>query len=169
MREDISKIPPVYFKGCDDCAKCCEGKFAIAPLILEDFKKVKDYFDIRAIILNDEVIPVMILAKDGKCRYLENSKCTIYEKRPPACRIYPFSPFYDKLFLDLSCDGISNNGERLPSNFEEFEKSKFFDDRFIEFRKKRERTIDVMKNRELQFDYELKGLKIYKFDFFDLI
>jgi len=163
MRENITNLPPLYFKGCGDCSKCCEGKFFLAPLILEDFEKVKPYFEIRAIIL-DEIIPVMLLT-DGynSCKYLENGKCKIYENRPPACKIYPFSPYYDDIFIDLECDAISFEGERLPSNKKEFFKSNFFDERMIDFKEKREKTLEYMKKQKLIFDKEIKGIKLYKF------
>jgi len=164
MRVEIDKIPPLYFKGCGDCAKCCEGKFFLAPLILEDFDKVKDYFEIRAIKL-DEIIPVMLLTDgENSCKYLNNGKCEIYEFRPPACKIYPFSPYFDKLFIDLECDAIGNKGERLPSNYEEFKNSPFFEERFNDFVKKREKTIEYMKNKELVYERTIKGIEVYKFE-----
>jgi len=165
MRENITKLPPLYFKGCGDCSKCCEGKFFLAPLILEDFEKVKPFFEIRAIIL-DEVIPVMLLT-DGNnpCKYLKDGKCDIYDFRPPACKIYPFSPYYDDIFIDLECDAISNQGDRLPANKKEFFKSCFFDDRMIDFKNKRDKTIEFMKQQTLIFDKQIKGIKIYKFLF----
>ena len=164
MRENISKITPLYFKGCEECNECCEGKFFLAPLILEDFEKVKHYFEIRAIIL-DEIIPVMLLT-DGEnaCKYLKNGRCEIYEKRPPACRIYPFSPYYDEIFLDLSCNGVGIEGKKLPSNWKEFQNSPFFEERFIDFKKKREKTLEYMKQKELIFDKEIKGIKLYFFE-----
>ena len=135
MRENIEKIPPLYFSSCENCSECCEGKFFLAPLVLEDFDKVRDYFEIRAVVLNNEIIPVILLTdgEGGSCPYLENGKCSIYNRRPPACKIYPFSPFYDDIFIDISCKGVSSNsGEKLPSNREEFIKSPFFKvDKFI--------------------------------------
>ena len=163
MRENIEKLPPLYFKGCGDCAKCCEGKFFLAPLILEDFDKVKPYFEIRAVKL-DEIIPVIILVEDEVCKYLENGKCSIYENRPPACKIYPFSPYFDDIFIDLSCDGITDVGEKLPSTKNQFFKSNFFEERIDNFKEKREKTIEFMKKQTLIFDKEIKGIKLYKFD-----
>ena len=162
MRENIEKLPPLYFKGCGACAKCCEGKFFLAPLILEDFDKVVDYFKIRIVKL-DELIPVMLLTDgENSCKYLENSKCSIYENRPPACKIYPFSPYFDEIFIDLECDAISYEGEKLPSNKNEFLKSNFFEERMIDFKNKREKTINYFKNKELIFDTEIRGIKLYK-------
>ena len=163
MRENIEKLPPLYFKGCGDCSKCCESKFFLAPLILEDFDKVKPYFEIRAVKL-DEIIPVMILVEDEVCKYLENGKCSIYENRPPACKIYPFSPYFDDIFIDLSCDGIGDVGEKLPSTKNEFFKSNFFEERIHNFKEKREKTIEFMKKQTLIFDKEIKGIKLYKFE-----
>jgi len=166
MRENIEKLPPLYFRGCGECSKCCEGKFFLAPLILDDFVKVKPFFEIRAIII-DEIIPVMLLT-DGKnpCKYLKNGKCEIYENRPPACKIYPFSPYFEDIFLDLDCDAIVNNmGDKLPSTKQEFFKSNFFDDRMINFKQKREKTIEYMKTQKLVFDKEIKGISLYNFNY----
>jgi len=164
MRKNIKELPQLYFNGCGECAECCEGKFFLAPLILEDFPKVEKYFKIRAIIL-DEVIPVMLLT-DGynSCKYLLNGQCSIYENRPPACKIYPFSPFYDDIFIDLSCPAVREEGDLLlPRNKEEYFQSLFFENRFIDFKYKREKTIAFMKMQKLTFDKEIKGIKLYKF------
>ena len=163
MKKNIKELPQLYFKGCGECAECCEGKFFLAPLILEDFPKVEKYFEIRAIIL-DEIIPVILLT-DGynSCKYLENGKCSIYDNRPPACKIYPFSPFYEEIFIDLSCPAVGNEGVKLPSNKNEYLSSPFFESRFIDFKQKREETIQYMKTKKLTFDKEIKGIKLYKF------
>ena len=159
MRENITKLPPLYFSGCGECSKCCEGKFFLAPLILDDFDKVQPFFEIRAVIF-DEIIPVMLLT-DGNnpCEYLNNGKCEIYQNRPPACRIYPFSPYYDDIFIDLSCDSVGIFGEKLPTNFEELKTSPFFDERMNNFQKKRKKTIEFMKKQKLIFDKEINGIK----------
>jgi Fe-S-cluster containining protein len=165
MRENIKKLVPLYFIGCKDCTKCCDGsKFFLAPLILEDFDKVKNYFEIRAIIL-DEIIPVMLF-NDGSnpCKYLKDGVCDIYENRPPACKIYPFSPYYEEIYIDLECDGIGVFGEKLPINKEQLFKSNFFEERFVDFSKKRKETIQYMKQQKLYFDKEIKNIKLYKFD-----
>jgi Fe-S-cluster containining protein len=164
MRENILKLPPLYFNGCGDCSECCEGKFFLAPLILEDFEKVKKYFEIRAIIL-DEIIPVMLLTDgENSCKYLKNGKCEIYNDRPPACKIYPFSPYYDDIFIDLSCKAIGTIGNKLPTNKDEYINSPFFEERFIDFSKKRYKTIEYMKRKKLTFDKEVKGIKLYFFE-----
>ena len=48
------------------------------------------------------------------CYFLERGSCTIYSKRPSACREYPWYRFGDKLFVDRGCPGISEDsaGER---------------------------------------------------------
>ena len=164
MRIEVEKAPPLYFKGCGDCVQCCEGKFFLAPLVLEDFEKVKEHFEIRAIRL-EEVVPVMLLT-DGEhsCKYLKNGKCSIYDSRPPACKIYPFSPYFDKLLIDLECEAVGNIGEKLPTNYNEFTNSPFFEERFNNFVKKREKTIEYMKTKELFYDRTIQGIDLYSFE-----
>ena len=41
-----------------------------------------------SLVNNDKIL--RIKKKDGKCFFLENGKCTIYEVRPKICRIYPY-------------------------------------------------------------------------------
>jgi len=56
-------------------------------------------------------------AKDGKCVFLENNRCTIYSLRPLICRFYPFElknlnrRKYKFLYTD-ECPGI-NKGQML--------------------------------------------------------
>ena len=166
MRENIKKLPQLYFKGCGDCSERCEGKFFLAPLILEDFQKVEPYFEIKAIKLEGEIVPVMLLT-DGEnpCKYLNKGKCKIYENRPPACKIYPFSPFYDELFLDLSCQAISYKETilKLPRTKNEFLNSQFFEERVIDFKEKREKTLKYMKKQKLTFYKKIKGIELFNF------
>ncbi|NPA55623.1 MAG: YkgJ family cysteine cluster protein [Epsilonproteobacteria bacterium] len=169
MRENIASLPPLHFRGCGECCACCEGKFILAPLIVEDFKQVYRYFDIRAVVLDEEVIPVMILTDGNSCKYLQDSKCTIYPNRPPACKIYPFSPYYDEIFIDVSCQAVGVDGKKLPASKEEILQSEFFDERLIDFARKRQQTILRMKNVELTFERELHGIKIYTFDYQNML
>ena len=164
MRKSIEELPQLFFKGCGDCSKCCEGKFILAPLILEDFDKVKDYFEIRAIIV-ENIIPVMLLSDgDNPCKYLKNGTCEIYENRPPVCKIYPFSPYFDDIVLDLECDAISETeGFALPCNKVQYFKSPFYEERMDNFVEKREKTLAYMKQQELVFDKTIKGIDLYKF------
>jgi Fe-S-cluster containining protein len=158
MFVDVKKIDLLKFKGCKGCVECCKKPFA--PLILDDFKKVYKHF---AILFVDIVYmrPVMVIAKDDVCRYLENEKCSIYEKRPPACKTYPFSPFFDKLYIDVGCNGVGIEGEFLP--LKNFENSQFFDDRYIDFENKLLKTNIWLESKKFK-----KAGKIRGFDYFVL-
>jgi Fe-S-cluster containining protein len=60
-------------------------------------------------------------AKDGKCGFLENNRCTIYSFRPLICKFYPFelknlhSRKY-KFFYTDECQGI-NKGRMLREGY----------------------------------------------------
>jgi Fe-S-cluster containining protein len=79
------------------------------PLVLEDFVEVYEFFPIVFGVLDGD-IRAFILLSDGEsaCPYLGKNGCEIYEYRPPGCRIYPFSPFFDSIMLDDSCKALGS-------------------------------------------------------------
>ena len=106
------------FKGCDKCEGiCCNGArgFALSPLILEDFEDVYKNFAIVFSISNRKLKPYVVLNNGTSyCKYYINNKCSIYEKRPPACKLYPLSPYFDNILVDIECPSINTeNGEQL--------------------------------------------------------
>ena len=101
----------LYFNGCNSCdGDCCNGAkgFAISPLILDDFEDVYKNF---AIIfnLNAQHIKAYVVLNDGKshCKYYLNNKCSIYEERTPACKLYPVSPYFEHILVDTQCPSIN--------------------------------------------------------------
>jgi Fe-S-cluster containining protein len=58
---------------------------------------------------------------DGKCVFLDDSRCTVYEIRPVICRFYPFelknlgNDQYSFSFT-TKCEGIGE-GSQLGKNF----------------------------------------------------
>ena len=146
MFVDISYLELIKFKGCEGCTECC--KKPMAPLILDDFEKVYKYFPILIAKL-DVLKPVMLLSNDISCPYLKNNLCSIYENRPPACKIYPYSPWYDKILLDLSCKGVGIEGKTLPTTYDEFINSQFYENRFFNISEKLEHTLKWLQNEEL--------------------
>jgi len=133
----------------------------MAPLILDDFKKVYKYFPILIAKL-DTFRPVMLLSNGISCPYLKDNLCSIYEKRPPACKIYPFSPWYDKILLDISCKGVGIKGEFLPLTHKEFKKSKFYEERFENINYKLKRTNNWINNTFFNFYATIQNIKLYK-------
>jgi hypothetical protein len=84
----------------------------------------------------------MLLSKDDKsgCEYFKEGKCTIYDTRPPGCKLYPFSPFNDDILLDTSCPAVNDTeqGDFLAST--EQINNNFYHDRLNDFNDKRKNT-----------------------------
>jgi Fe-S-cluster containining protein len=160
MYVNIKYLKNLKFNNCQDCTKCCENKM-FAPLILDDIKKVYKYFPILVIFLPKPKI-VIPLALNSLCPYLKDNKCTIYDNRPPACKIYPFSPWYGEIILDISCDGIGIKGENLPLSKDAFKNSKFYDERIENIEEKLNKTENWLKREKLTFLTKINNIKIYK-------
>jgi len=87
---------------CDLCARCCTQEFNDHVFLLEedvetirhiDSEKVEPapYYELCDQHGNFYVSGYALKTKeDGSCTFLENKRCTIYEKRPFICRLYPF-------------------------------------------------------------------------------
>ena len=159
MFVDIKYLENIKFNNCENCYECC--KKPMAPLILDDFEKVYHHFPILIAKL-DYLKPVMLLSNEHHCPYLVNEKCSIYDTRPPACRIYPYSPWYDKILLDLSCKGIGIYGEEIATNYKEFKNSKFYEERFENINEKLKKTINWTYSQKLIYLKKHHGIKIYK-------
>jgi len=159
---DIKKLHLLKFNNCTDCIECCKSKL-MAPLVLDDFKKVYNYFPILIAKLED-FKPVMLLSNETSCPYLKNNRCSIYKKRPPACKIYPFSPWYDKILLDLSCKGIGIKGDLLPLEYEEFKNSKFYEKRFENITEKIKYTQKWLQTKKIIKVATIKSIELYKID-----
>lgn len=110
------------FSTCDICdAKCCDGRrgTTFAQLILEDFPEIYKNFPIVFLLGNLGYLKPVVLLTNGKsyCRYLKENKCTIYEKRPSVCRVYPLSPHLtDSVFIDTLCPAVNENGKTIAIN-----------------------------------------------------
>jgi len=148
MYVDIEYLNLIKFQGCIECVECC--KKPMAPLILEDFEKVYEHFPILIAKL-DVFKPVMLLSNEEKCPYLKNGKCSIYDTRPPACKIYPYSPWYDKILIDLSCPGIGIKGKKLPCSKTEFINSDFYEERFDRITEKLNKTLEWTLQRKFTY------------------
>ncbi len=104
---DINHLEIAYFSGCGECNRCCDGSsFRFAPLFLGDMEEVYRRFPIVFVKIENRWRMVFILSDGNPCPYLKSGGCTIYAQRPHACRIYPFTPFRDSIYLDSSCPGV---------------------------------------------------------------
>ena len=162
-----------YFTGCQTCDKrCCDGKmgYAITPLVVDDFAEVYKNFPILFATVNDVFRPVMLL-NDGnsKCSYLdENGMCSIYDQRPPSCKLYPVSPLFDQVLIDSNCPSVS--GEIVGKEIIKEGKvtNEFYHQRLEDFPQKLQKTSDVMKNLVADKDAfevigEVSGVILFKY------
>lgn len=116
MFEPPLKDKTYFFGGCNGCIECC--KYPFIPLILDDFKFVYEYFPIVFAYINKELRALILLSDGEKCRYLKDGVCSIYENRPPSCRMYPISPFFGSVLIDRSCPSVGDVGSFLIRNGE---------------------------------------------------
>ncbi|MFH1056134.1 MAG: YkgJ family cysteine cluster protein [Candidatus Altiarchaeota archaeon] len=75
---------------CRMCGTCC--RFSVIPLTPEDVKRLevggyKDFSEKR----NGELA---LKRLNGRCLFVKDDKCTVYEHRPQVCREFPFFKLY---------------------------------------------------------------------------
>lgn len=160
------------FGDCSNCeARCCKGSFGTVytQIILEEFEKVWQNFPILFTIGDlGYVKPVILLTNSiNSCPYLQDSKCSIYEKRPTVCRTYPLSPsISNEIYIDKTCPEVNKGEFTIVDNNEIHEnyKETIFDnyqEKFIETFYKFEK-VDIKK--DLTLIHEVQGIELYKFN-----
>lgn len=90
------------FECQPDCGKCCTQETRDGSVFVESFdiEQLADHlemtprafaaqFTVRSEGVDEELELVM---KDGRCCFLDEGRCTVYEARPQQCRSYPFFP-----------------------------------------------------------------------------
>lgn len=162
MYESISF--DVEFGGCGECVACCDGsRFLLMPLIVEDFAEVYEFFPILFGIL-DEKIRAFILISDGNspCPYLSKSGCTIYDRRPPGCRIYPFSPYYNKIVADRECEATKGGEIVARGNIID---SRFYHKRLESFEEKFKKSLSYFAklDKSLTKSLQIGSFTLYKY------
>lgn len=160
-----------YFSSCDICdAACCKGfnGTVYSQLLLEDFKQIFERFPIVFMKGDLNYIKPVILLTNGidSCRYLLNNKCTIYEKRPSVCKVYPLSPHLTNVpFIDLLCPAVGNEGEKIISNgsLEKSFEHKVFEDYQNKYINMHFHFEKFNKEENLEFLIEINVNKFYRF------
>lgn len=161
----------LYFSGCDSCeSECCDGSkgFSLSPLILEDFEEVYKNFPIL-FGWKDKQVQAYVMLNDGKgsCRYLEDGKCSIYDQRTPACKLYPVSPYFEHILIDTDCPSVNETegNKILVSNTE---KGAFFHKRLENFKEKREKAQEFFKSisdiNNFKFHTHLNGMALLRYN-----
>jgi len=106
---DVKKYSNFGFNGCELCdAKCCGSTIIFASLY--DLSLATDYFPVLFYVRDGQISPVYFFyygeELGRKCPYLQGKLCSIYEKRPYACRTYPFSFENKKPYFDDGCPHV---------------------------------------------------------------
>jgi Fe-S-cluster containining protein len=164
---NIKDVKNLHFSNCEGCTEsCCSApKVSLAPLILDDFEEVYKNFAIQFGYINHELKALFVInSGEGSCKYLEDNKCSIYDSRPPTCKMFPISPFYEEFYINTSCQAVNvHNGEWLCSEGE-FSDS-FFHKRVENFVEKLDNTKDFLFSIEddLIPSIEVKGIQLYNY------
>jgi Fe-S-cluster containining protein len=108
---DQKKHGDYGFNGCAVCdAKCCSSSIIFASLY--DLSTVVTNFPVLFYVRDKQISPVYFFyygEQDGqKCPYLVENLCSIYERRPYACRAYPFSFEQGKACYDDGCPQVAS-------------------------------------------------------------
>lgn len=90
----------VRFQCQPDCGRCCtrearEGSVFLEPedvLRLSRGLGISARAFVREFTRNECGELELRAGEDGRCRFLEDTRCTVYEARPLQCRTYPFLP-----------------------------------------------------------------------------
>jgi Fe-S-cluster containining protein len=167
MYKDIKTLDKkIYFSNCENCTACCDGtRFSLAPLILDDFELVYQYFPILFGYIDGNLKALIVMQDNQKCKYLENGKCSIYDSRPPACQMYPFSPLYEDIFIDSECKAINEECcTTITQNG--FFSSEFYHKRVDNFVQKLDNTAEFLDNikDDLIYHQTVSGIELYKYD-----
>ncbi|MEN4054031.1 YkgJ family cysteine cluster protein [Sulfurimonas sp. NWX79] len=113
-RKIIKQNSPLSFMDCSSCgARCCQSNLIYASLY--DIEKVTELFSLFFMIQNHKISLVYFFyygEKEGEhCPYLQNDLCSVYEKRPYACRSYPFSHQSSSIYYSTTCPHIVESQE----------------------------------------------------------
>lgn len=114
---------------CQRCTSCCKDSINhirhIKLLKLEGIKlsrKIKIPIENFTVPTLDKIYPNEISKNDGKCIFLKDNFCKIYDIRPLVCQFYPFEMkslkenIYQIIFSGKECREI-NEGDKLNEDF----------------------------------------------------
>ncbi len=118
MKQFVTTLNQKYtFSSCASCeANCCDGRKGTiyAQIILSDFEGVYENYPILFLFGELGYIKPVILLTNGKdfCRFPEDSKCSIYDKRSSICKNYPLSSHIDNnIYIDTLCPAVNDESE----------------------------------------------------------
>jgi Fe-S-cluster containining protein len=157
MFKNIVEAGELFFNDCSSCENncCATGRISLAPLVINDFEEVYEYFPILFGEI-DNTLKAFMMINDGAsdCRYLQDGKCTIYDSRPPACKMYPISPFYGDVYVDVDCHAVGDKGDFLCSS--DNVSTTFYHKRLVDFPTKLAFTDNFLKTISLKLEFVTK-------------
>jgi Fe-S-cluster containining protein len=120
--------------ACNCCGLCCGNtpqKERHILLLASEAKKIAEKMhwlieDFTIEIIDSKPYVFEMKKINGKCFFLKDNKCDIYESRPLICRFYPFelrfNPDRDTYVFNytLECPTINKEGQLLAT--QDFEK-----------------------------------------------
>lgn len=119
MYINLNEAEHLHFSNCDTCTKsCCDGRrFVLAPLIMDDVEEVYEKFLIAFAFIDGQLRMLMVISnKFSPCMYYKNNQCTIYDTRPPACKLYPYTPYFEEILIDTQCEAVGEVGIPMVVN-----------------------------------------------------
>lgn len=170
MFVNIKEVGKTYFSSCENCLNdCCSAPLVmLAPLVLDDFEYVYKRFLIQFAFINNELKALMVINRgNGSCTYYKNKRCEIYEERPPACKMFPISPYFNEFYISTACSALSSNenlGELICDS--ENINDKFLHSRVNNFVYKLESTkefLEKIKN-DLTPNIKISGIQLFNYD-----
>ena len=159
----------ISFSSCETWgAKCCSGLYGsnFSQILLEDFEKVyKNFLILFSFGDLGYLKASLILNKEYEmCKYIVDSKCSIYENRPSVCRTYPLSPNIDNdIYIDESCPALEVGDNFIKDGLinKNIDKKIFvsYQDKFIETHF----YLEQFKKEDFEFVLHIKGVDFYKY------
>ncbi len=171
MYVKINDADALSFSSCHGCQQsCCDGgRFVLAPLVLDDFEDVYKNFLIAFAWVDDQLRAVMVISdRKQPCIYYKNNLCTIYDQRPPACVLYPFTPYYDDVLIDTACDAVGAEGfllKQMQRKVIDQVHPDFYHSRLEYFSDKLDRTYSFLDGVKFHLEplFEVEGIMLLRY------
>lgn len=168
MYINIEQAQGLCFSDCQTCTtSCCDGgRFIVAPLVLEDFQAVYENFLIAFALIDDKLRVVMLISnRTQPCIYYKENRCTIYEQRPPACVLYPYTPYFNDVLIDTACEAVGEQGFSLKQDADTLLAKvhpSFYHKRLESFSSKLGETQDFLESLDDNFEaiLEVEGITL---------
>ena len=175
MKHFINAMNNKYtFYTCEGYeANCCDGRTGtiFSQIILDDFEEIYENYPILFLFGELGYIKPVLILTNGKdlCRYVKDSKCTIYEKRSSICKAYPLSAHIDNnIYVDHLCPAVNSNNNDSTILVENQKINKnFYSDIFDNYQDKYIQTHQELEKYNVKSDFEvaitINGIDFYKY------